>query len=182
MLKEKVLRKTRQLWYDMMKRCSDNEYKSNNATYEKCYCSESFSNMVYFKEWCDKQIGFKALDDKGRSFTLDKDILIKGNKIYSEDTCCFVPQEVNKLFVKSGIRKKYPLGVNYHTLSGKYRSSISYLGKHKYLGLYLTPQEAFNVYKQAKEAYIKEVANKWKDNIDPRVYEALMNWEVDITD
>lgn len=37
-------------------------------------------------------------------------------------------------------------------------------------------------YKQAKEAYIKEVANKWKDQIDPRVYEALMIWEVEGTD
>ena len=38
------------------------------------------------------------------------------------------------------------------------------------------------VIKEAKEAYIKEVANKWKDKIDPKVYEALMKYEVEITD
>ena len=170
-------RKANQLWYDMIKRCSDVVYKRHHTTYNECLCSENFSNISYFKEWCSTQIGFGS-----KGWTLDKDILVKGNKVYSEDTCCFVPQEINKLFVKRGVRKQYPLGVNYHTLSGKYRSSISYNGKHKYLGLYLTPEEAFQVYKQAKEDYIKEVTNKWKDQIDPKVYEALMCWEISADD
>ena len=42
--------------------------------------------------------------------------------------------------------------------------------------------EAFNAYKKAKENYLKELANKWKGKIDPRAYEALMNYEVEITD
>ena len=50
------------------------------------------------------------------------------------------------------------------------------------LGVYNTPGEAFLAYKQAKEAYIKEVANKWKDQIDPRAYNALINYQVEITD
>lgn len=50
------------------------------------------------------------------------------------------------------------------------------------LGNYATAEEAFYAYKEAKESYIKEVANKWKDQIDPKVYNALMNWEVEITD
>ena len=50
------------------------------------------------------------------------------------------------------------------------------------LGYFNKEVEAFQAYKQAKEAYIKEVANKWRNNIDPRVYEALMNWVVEITD
>ena len=48
--------------------------------------------------------------------------------------------------------------------------------------LQITPEEAFLAYKKDKEAYIKDVANKWKDKIDPRAYEALMNYEVEITD
>ena len=39
-----------------------------------------------------------------------------------------------------------------------------------------------DVSKIARESYVKEVANKWKDQIDPRVYEALMNYQVEITD
>jgi hypothetical protein len=29
---------------------------------------------------------------------------------------------------------------------------------------------------------VKDVANKWKDKIDPSAYEALMNWTINIDD
>ena len=50
------------------------------------------------------------------------------------------------------------------------------------VGTYDTPEEAFYAYKPVKEAHIKSLAEKWKDQIDPRVYEALMNWTIEITD
>ena len=55
-------------------------------------------------------------------------------------------------------------------------------GKPKYLGSFTTEIEAFNAYKQTKENYIKELANKWKGKVDERAYEALMNYTVDIDD
>ena len=42
--------------------------------------------------------------------------------------------------------------------------------------------EAFNAYKKAKEVFVKEVAEKWKSQIDERAYEALMKYTVEITD
>ena len=42
--------------------------------------------------------------------------------------------------------------------------------------------EAFNAYKQAKESFVKEQANKWKGKIGERAYNALMNYKVEITD
>ena len=135
--------------------------------------------MSKFSKWCNEQIGFNFKDDKGKPFQLDKDILIKGNKIYSEETCAFVPQEVNLLFVKGEkSRGDYPIGVRFHKVSGMFRAMYNNkLSEH-----FKTPEEAFCAYKEAKEAYIKEVANKWKDQIDQRVYEALMNYQVEITD
>ena len=50
------------------------------------------------------------------------------------------------------------------------------------LGSFDSVTEAFNAYKEAKESYIKEIANKWKSQIDPRAYEALYNYTVDIDD
>ena len=60
-----------------------------------------------------------------------------------------------------------------------------YKAKHReksYIASFSNPIDAFNAYKQAKELYIKELANKWKDKIDIRAYNALMNYQVEITD
>ena len=63
-----------------------------------------------------------------------------------------------------------------------FKAVVSKFGKSTFLGHYPTVEKAFQAYKQAKEAHIKEVANKWRDKIDPKVYEALMIWEVSIDD
>lgn len=59
---------------------------------------------------------------------------------------------------------------------------MSMQGKHKLLGYFQDEMSAFLAYKKAKETYIKELANKWKDHIDIRVYNVLMNYQVEITD
>ena len=166
------------LWNNMINRCYNEKGLGRHPTYKDCHVSEEWMYLSNFKEWCHQQIGF---DQDG--FQLDKDILVKGNKIYSEDTCCFVPPEINSLFTKANrIRGKYPIGIYEDKQAGKFKVRISVDGKQKHIGRYYCEKEAFNAYKQAKEAYIKDVADKWKGKIDPRVYEALMCYEVDIDD
>jgi len=63
-----------------------------------------------------------------------------------------------------------------------YEANIKINGIKKCIGRFNTIEEAFYAYKKAKENYIKETANKYKDVIDIRVYNALMNYEVEITD
>ena len=89
---------------------------------------------------------------------------------------------VNKLFVKSNkTRGEYPIGVSKH--GDKFVAHLSKgNGKVITLGTYDTPEEAFFAYKKAKEAYIKEVAEEYKGKIPYRLYEALMNYEVEIDD
>ena len=166
-------------WMCMLNRCYGAMHTKKNSPYKDCSVSENFKYYPYFKEWCNKQIGF---GNKG--WALDKDILVKGNKVYSEDTCCFVPMEINGLQFSSSIRGgDYPIGVSYDAKNDKYKAQMGGKGASKtFIGRYATPEEAFQAYKQAKEAYIKEVAEKWKDQIDIRVYEALMNWRVSIDD
>lgn len=167
--------KQRELWIRMLDRCYSKG--KNKPTYEGCSVSENFKYYPFFKEWCEKQIGF---DVKG--FALDKDILVKGNKVYSEDVCVFVPQEINNILTyKKSTNKSLPASVALQK-SGKYSASFRKNRVTQNLGRFDTPEEAFQAYKQAKEAYIKEVAEKWRKNIDPRVYEALMNWTVEIND
>ena len=115
---------------------------------------------------------------------MDKDILIKGNKVYSPETCCFVPNEINVLFTKrESLRGKYPIGVSKVNRSESlYQAHISVGKKRVYLGCSNTTNEAFLLYKEGKEQHIKQIANKWKDKLEPRVYKALYNYKVEITD
>ena len=167
------------LWNNMLKRCYSVGCQKVRPTYIDCSVSENFRYLQYFKEWCNNQIGFNSVDEKGKPFALDKDILVKGNRVYNEDVCVFVPQEVNLLFTKRDkSRGEYPIGVSFHKSRGMLTATLN----NKYLGYFNTAEQAFQVYKTAKEAYIKEVANKWKDKIDLRVYNALMKYEVEITD
>ena len=159
------------------------KWHKEKPSYVNCEVSDNFKQFSYFKEWCNKQIGFNSEDDKGNHFALDKDILVKGNKLYSEETCCFIPQEINAFFIsRKAQRGIYPVGVSYHATSGKFAAQISLYGIYHTLGLFETETEAFLAYKQSKEGYLKELAEKWKDQVDSRVYEALMNWEVSIDD
>lgn len=168
-------------WNSLLFRCYHFQSKSKRPTYEDCTVSEDFKCYATFKDWCEKQIGFNSMDEKGKTFALDKDILIKGNKVYSSETCCFVPQEINSLFnTHKNSRDGAILGVRKER--GSFRAVLSRYSVRRSVGLFDTEQEAFYAYKQAKEDYIKEVANKWKDQIDPRAYEALMSWVVEGSD
>ncbi len=175
--------KERAIWERLLRRCYNEKHHREKPTYKGCEVSENFKDFLYFKDWCNKQVGFNSKDEKGRSFALDKDILIRGNKVYSEDTCCFVPADINNLVIKANsIRGKYMIGVSYNKMKGRFESYINVFGSKRHLGTFNTELEAFYAYKEAKEAYIKEVAEKYKDQIDPRVYEVLMKYQVEITD
>jgi hypothetical protein len=165
-------------WKGILERCYDEKYHSKQPTYKDCCVSEDFKYYPYFKGWCNKQIGF---DQEG--WHLDKDILVKGNKAYSEDTCCFVPSAINNLFVKSNSsRGDLPIGVSFDKDSQKYRPHLSMNGKVSHLKRVDTVEEAFSMYKHIKEGHIKDIAEKYKGQIDKRVYQALLNYKVEITD
>ena len=174
-----VLTKEYVLWKSMLQRCYNDTYKKKNPTYEGCEVGDNFKSYEYFYEWCQKQIGFGNED-----WHLDKDLLIKGNKIYSENTCVFLPREINQLLVKStASRGEHLIGVNWCKTKKAFKAQVcKNKGKQEHLGYFKTELEAFNAYKLAKEAFVKEQASKWKDKIDPRAYNALMNYTVEITD
>ena len=171
------------LWKDMLRRCYSDDFKKKRPTYEGCECSENFLHYEYFYEWCHKQIGF-GNEGNGNPFHLDKDLLVKGNKVYSEDTCVFIPPEINLLLVKhTPSRGKNPIGVYWDKKANAFIAQVrKSKGNREYLGYFNTELEAFNAYKEAKEAFVKEQAEKWESQIDPRAYEALMKYEVNIDD
>jgi len=162
------------LWTSMLKRCFDEKFKQKRPTYQGVTCSKEWLSMTKFIEDVSKMKGC-GFD----GWELDKDIIQKGSKLYSKDTCCFVPAEVNLLLVKCDkARGEYPVGVCFHKTRGKFMARIRINGKLKHLGYFTSPIEAFFAYKAAKEAQIKAVAERWKHLLDERVYLALMTYEV----
>ena len=174
-----VLTKEYMLWCRMLERCYSNTYKKKYPTYEGCEVSENFKSYEYFYEWCNKQVGFC-----NEGWQLDKDLLIKGNKTYSENTCVFLPNEINSLLTRrEALRGEHLIGVNWHKRDKAFVAKVNKnKGKQEHLGYFKTEIEAFNAYKQAKEAFVKEQANRWKSQIDKRAYDSLMNYTVEITD
>ena len=171
------------LWTNMLVRCYSDSSKKRRPTYEGCEVSDNFKSYEYFYEWCHKQIGF-GNEGNESPFHLDKDLLVKGNKVYSEDSCVFIPAEINTLLTKrTASRGEHLIGVSWHKKDNAFVAHVGKSkGKREYLGFFKTEIEAFNAYKQAKEEFIKEQANEWKSQIDLRAYEALMNYQVEITD
>lgn len=162
-----------EIWRHGVVRCWHTPYKGNE-NYVDVKFSESWLDYSNFHEDVVNMVGYGV-----KGFVLDKDILsTKGEKVYSKDTCCFVPVDINSLLLKSDkARGGCLIGVDFHKKTGKYRA------RHRgHLGLFESEVEAFYAYKEAKERYIKEVANKYKDQIDSRAYEALMKYEVNIDD
>ena len=170
----KVLKKYT-CWNSILFRSYSEKHHVKNPAYRDVTVDERWYNFQNFGDWFDE-----IFKPHMQNWHLDKDILVKNNKIYSPETCCFVPNEINSLFTKSDSKRGiYPIGVVKE--GSKFRAQ-SCSNNKRYLGYYDTPEEAFQVYKVAKETYIKEVADKWKDQISEKVYKAMYNYEVEITD
>lgn len=160
-------------WNKILCRSYSESYHKTRPTYRDCSVDEQWHNFQNFAKWFEET----SIDD----FALDKDILIKGNKIYSPETCCFVPLEVNNLLTKSnGSRGKLPIGISKNGKS--FQAECQIKGISTYLGTFSTIEDAFQVYKEVKEKEIKRVAEEWKPLIKPNVYQALYNYKVEITD
>ena len=170
-------------WKNMLERCYSAKCQKKHPTYIDCCVSEVWLYYPNFKKFYNETY----YEVENKTSQLDKDILVKGNKVYSPETCVFVPNFINKLFIKrQNDRGAFPVGVYYHKTKKKYVAQLSVFknGKktQKHLGYFDTANEAFYVYKQAKEDYIKEIADEYKDKIPAKLYEAMYAYEVDIND
>lgn len=162
------------LWLGLFNRCYADYQLERRPSYKGCTVDERWHDYQEFAKWCDEH----KYSDLG--YQLDKDILIKGNKIYSPETCCFVPREINMLFVSAArARGEFPQGVHYYKPLDKYKAIVRINGKHKQLGYHDTPEQAYEVYKREKEAHVKNMADLWFGSIETSVYEALMDWSLE---
>ena len=166
-------------WTNMLNRCYGKRTSKINSTYKGCVVSQEFLYYNLFKEWCLQQKGYY-----NKSWALDKDLLSpKGAKIYSRETCVFLPPEINSLLTTTKAKRGgLPIGVRYSKNRQRYQADIGMNGENFSLGIYDTKEEAFAVYKQAREDYLKVKADKYKEQLCERAYNALYNYTVELDD
>ena len=156
-----------QKWKNMLVRCYNKISLGANPTYEGCKVSDEWLTFSNFKAWMEVQ------DWDGKH--LDKDILVVGNKEYSEDRCVFISQELNS-FMNDHKRRSgsYMVGVYLDKPSGLFKAQCcDPLTKvRKFLGYHheeINAHLAWKAYKHSMALLLVES----EDITDTRVAEAL---------
>lgn len=145
-------------WHSMLRRCYYPKCQARYPTYIGCTVATEWLSFTAFRAWMEIQ------DWRGKQ--LDKDLLKHGNKIYSAATCLFIPLHINNLLNDHGsMRGKHPQGVSFYNHTSKFVARARINGKTKYLGSYLTSEEAESVYLIAKVAEIRRHAALQEDPI-----------------
>lgn len=162
-------------WKGILNRCFNENLHKKYTTYDDCEVCSEWLLLSNFKKWFD--------ENYIEGYQLDKDILVKGNKLYSPQTCCFVPRNINTLLTKSNSsRGKCLIGVTFNKSKGKYEAHVNINGKTRHFGGFTNEYDAFIKYKNEKEKEIVRIANEYKDRINENVYNSLINYKVEITD
>lgn len=140
---------------NMMKRCYDSNNTSgcNNKSYinSQVVVHPDWFNLYNFVLWCN--------DNYIDGYQLDKDLLGNG-KLYSKDTCVFIPAILNTLLTCKSKNDEYPLGVYKTNLPNRkpYPAAISVFGKKISLGYHTSIVDAFIRVKIAKEYLIRNAS------------------------
>ena len=166
-------------WNSMQSRCTEGSATQIwHPTYIGCTVSPLFADFQLFADWHGHQIGYGE-----QGYEIDKDILINGNKLYSETTCVLVPKTLNTwLLACNTARGEFPQGVSWHRRDQKFQASMSIDGKKKHLGYHTSVDAASSAYKAAKEAEASRWYERLRDGefiVDPRVIERMKNWKLD---
>ena len=152
-------------WDRMIRRCYGDNPNYKNSTYKDCTVCEEWLCYANFEKWYNEN--YYEID--GEMMALDKDIFSNNEKIYSPHTCIFVPQIINNLFESrknNGISKKNDC--YYVNCYGKYHE------------IYKDKQQAIKRCKEIRESHIKEIAEKYKNLIPKKLYEAMINYKLNI--
>ena len=149
-------------WSHMIMRCYSKLYQKSKPSYVGCSVCEEWLTFSNFKRWMEQQ------DWHGKE--LDKDILVKGNKIYSPATCCFVDSLTNHFTMDSAAsRGHYPIGVHYYKAYGRFmaRCNNPFTNKDhgEHLGYFDTPEDAYEAWRSKKHEHAQKIAQMQSNEV-----------------
>jgi hypothetical protein len=169
-----------EVWSSMMKRCY-NENCKRHTWYEDCIVAEEWHCFANFLKWYNEH--YYELPDGMGDLDLDKDMKSHNNKVYGPDTCLLIPAAINRrIYHRITSSSDLPLGVTYDKKTGKYKARGRIDKKDVYFGKYDTIEEAFQRVKLEKENEICKAAELYKPYMPQEVYDAVINYKVEITD
>ena len=154
-------------WKNMLERCYSSKYQLKYPTYIGCTVCDEWLTFSKFKMWMEKQ--------EWQNRSLDKDLLIEGNKIYSPEHCIFVDGKINNFVIgRDNDRGKYMIGVSWYKGTGRFVSHCSnpFTGKQETLGYFTNELEAHLTWKKRKHELACQLAESEYCN-DERLAEAL---------
>ena len=151
-------------WAHMLQRVFCEKYKARQPTYEKASVCEEWLTFSNFMSWWESK--------KIMSHELDKDLIYYGNKIYSPETCVFVPRWLNQFTLLRGRgRGAHPVGVSFSTNAKKYEAYCNnpITRKKEHLGLFDSHELAHNAWLRKKIEWA-DILRPKMDEIDERIY------------
>lgn len=161
----KEYKKAYSLWNSILDRC----YGNNKLDcYKNVTVCKEWHNFQVFAEWFEANYNPELM----KGWHLDKDLFSKKDKIYSPNTCCFLPLQINCAITNKHTAKDLPKGVIFY--KGAFVVQIG----SKYLGRYKTVEEAEKVHKKHRKEQIILLANEWQDKISNKIYKKLLKFKV----
>ena len=158
------------MWHNMYNRCYRRDLYPE---YEGCtMCPEWLDDYNNFYDWVREN--YYTVDNE--KVDNDKDILVKGNKLYGDNTCIFAPHSINVMFENL---TREPI---YLSSMDKYRMDIYIDGRSVNIGYYDSEIEAKKAYIRHKEAAILAKADLYKDKIPKKLYDAMVNYKIELSD
>lgn len=137
-----------QTWFNMVARCYQPNAKKRNPEYKGCTVSDEWLTYSNFENWYNSQLN--KLDVADGKLVIDKDLLVEGNKVYSESTCVLLTPKVNSFLTnKKKTNKSGYTGV-VEVEGNKYVAQCKIGGKTTYLGKFNTAIEANFAYSFAR--------------------------------
>ena len=150
------------VWNAMVSRCKKKGYA----------ISDTFSKYDTWIAWAKQQKGYKELDLFNKHFNLDSDMFSTDTKTYSEDTCVFIPEQINQIYKTSYKGVEY-IGID--LFEGGYRARLNMFNRQVIVGKFSTKEEAKSAYHNKRSEYLNLLLHIYKGKLDYRVVNFIEN-------